>query len=114
MEKKELWYEMLTTYRCLMRFENGITLPNMIGAYYRYDSIGQTIQRFSPEEITIKNVIAEDTRTELLYDTIADYQSRQYFLLLLVTLFASTTAITGILAIRFFLKAKSVGEELGD
>lgn len=83
-------------------------------AYYRYDSIGQTIQRFSPEEITIKNVIAEDTRTELLYDTIADYQSRQYFLLLLVTLFASTTAITGILAIRFFLKAKSVGEELGD
>ena len=38
MEKKELWYEMLTTYRCLMRFENGITLPNMIGAYHLYDS----------------------------------------------------------------------------
>lgn len=83
-------------------------------AYYRYDSIGQTIQRFAPEEITIKNVIADDTQTELLYDTIADYQSRQYFLLLLVTIFASTTAIVGILAIRFFLKAKSTGEELGD
>lgn len=83
-------------------------------AYYRYDSVGQTIQRFAPEEITIKNVIADDTQTELLYDTIADYQSRQYFLLLLVTIFASTTAIAGILAIRFFLKAKSTGEELGD
>ena len=29
---------MLTTYCRLMRYENGITLPNMIGAYYRYDS----------------------------------------------------------------------------
>ena len=38
MEKKELWHEMLTTYCRLMRYENGITLPNMIGAYYRYDS----------------------------------------------------------------------------
>lgn len=38
MEKKELWHEMLTTYRNLMRYENGITLPNMIGAYYLYDS----------------------------------------------------------------------------
>lgn len=83
-------------------------------AYYRYDSIGQTIQRFAPEEITIKNVIADDTQTELLYDTIADYQSRQYFLLLLVTIFASTTAITGILAIRFYLKAKATADELGD
>ena len=38
MEKKELWHEMLTTYCRLMRYENGITLPNMIGAYYSYDS----------------------------------------------------------------------------
>ena len=29
---------MLTTYCRLMRYENGITLPNMIGAYYSYDS----------------------------------------------------------------------------
>ena len=83
-------------------------------AYYRYDSVGQTIQRFAPEEITIKNVMAENTGTEVLYDTIADYQSRQYFLLLLVTIFASTTAVTGILAIRFFLKSRATGEELGE
>ena len=38
MEKKELWHEVLTTYCRLMRYENGITLPNMIGAYYSYDS----------------------------------------------------------------------------
>ena len=76
--------------------------------------IHQTIQRFSKEEITIKNVIEEDTGTEVLYDAIADYQSRQYVLLLLVTLFASTTAITGILAIRFYLKARESGEELGE
>jgi len=38
MEKKELWYEMLTTYVRLMGYENGITLPNMIGAYYCYDN----------------------------------------------------------------------------
>ena len=38
MEKKELWHEMLTTYCRLMHYENGITLPNMIGAYYLYDS----------------------------------------------------------------------------
>ena len=38
MEKNELWHEMLTTYCRLMRYENGITLPNMIGAYYCYDS----------------------------------------------------------------------------
>lgn len=38
MEKKELWYEMLTTYCRSMHYENGITLPNMIGAYYYYDN----------------------------------------------------------------------------
>lgn len=38
MEKKELWHEMLTTYCHLMRYENGITVPNMIGAYYRHDT----------------------------------------------------------------------------
>lgn len=38
MEKKELWHEMLTTYCHLMRYENGITVPNMIGAYYRYNN----------------------------------------------------------------------------
>ena len=38
MEKKELWYEMLTTYRNMMCYRNGITLPNMIGAYYLYDN----------------------------------------------------------------------------
>lgn len=38
MEKKELWYEMLTTYRNRLKYENGITLPNMIGAYYHYDN----------------------------------------------------------------------------
>lgn len=37
MEKKELWFEMLTTYVRLMHYENGITIPNMIGAYYCYD-----------------------------------------------------------------------------
>ena len=83
-------------------------------AYYRYDSVGQTIQRFAKEEITIKNVIEEDTGTEVLYDAIADYQSRQYVLLLLVTLFASTTAIAGIAAIRFYLKARATGEELDE
>ena len=97
-----------TFYILVAEEEDGST------AYYRYDSIGQTIQRFAPEEITIKNVIAEDTQTQLLYDTIADYQSRQYFLLVLVVLFASTTAIVGILAIRFFLKSRSTGDELGD
>ena len=38
MEKRELWYEMLTTYCRLMHYENGITLPNMIGAYYCFDN----------------------------------------------------------------------------
>lgn len=38
MEKKELWHDMLTTYCRLMHYENGITVPNMIGAYYLYDS----------------------------------------------------------------------------
>lgn len=38
MENKELWSEMLTTYCRLMHYENGVTLPNMIGAYYSYDS----------------------------------------------------------------------------
>ena len=38
MEKIELWHEMLTTYCHLMHYENGITVPNMIGAYYRYDN----------------------------------------------------------------------------
>ena len=38
MEKKELWHEMLTTYCRFMHYKNGITLPNMIGAYYYYDS----------------------------------------------------------------------------
>lgn len=37
MDRKELWYEMLTTYLHLMHYENGITLPNMIGAYHIYD-----------------------------------------------------------------------------
>ena len=37
MENKELWYEMLTTYCRLMHYKNGITLPNIIGAYYSYD-----------------------------------------------------------------------------
>ena len=36
--KNELWHEMLTTYCRLMHFKNGITLPNMIGAYYYYDN----------------------------------------------------------------------------
>lgn len=35
---KELWYEMLTTYRRLMHYGHGITLPNMVGAYYCYDN----------------------------------------------------------------------------
>lgn len=38
MENKELWHEMLTAYCRLMHYENGITLPNMIGAYYCYDN----------------------------------------------------------------------------
>ena len=38
MVNKELWHEMLTTFCRLMRYENGITLPNMIGAYYCYDN----------------------------------------------------------------------------
>lgn len=37
MRNKELWHEMLTTYCRLMRYENGITLPNMVGAYYCND-----------------------------------------------------------------------------
>lgn len=37
MDRKELWYEMLTTYLHLMHYENGLTFPNMIGAYYIYD-----------------------------------------------------------------------------
>lgn len=50
MEKKELWYEMLTTYVRLMGYENGITIPNMVGAYYGYDkyidlSSGQCVIR---------------------------------------------------------------------
>lgn len=36
-EKKELWYEMLTSFCRAMHYENGITLPNMIGAYHIYD-----------------------------------------------------------------------------
>ena len=36
MEKKELWHEMLTTY-CKKREYTGLTLPNMIGAYYCFD-----------------------------------------------------------------------------
>lgn len=35
MNKKELWHEMLTTYCCKMHY-TGLTLPNMIGAYYYY------------------------------------------------------------------------------
>lgn len=38
MEKKELWHEMLTTYVCLMNYKNGITVPNMIGAYYNFNN----------------------------------------------------------------------------
>ena len=37
MEKKELWHEMLTTY-CKKREYTGLTLPNMIGAYYCFDN----------------------------------------------------------------------------
>lgn len=37
MEKKELWHEMLTTYVTCMKYNNGITVPNMVGAYYLYD-----------------------------------------------------------------------------
>lgn len=37
MEKKEFWHEMLTTYVALMKYTNGITVPNMVGAYYLYD-----------------------------------------------------------------------------
>ena len=37
MEKKELWHEMLTTYCKEMRY-TGLTLPNMIGAYYCFDN----------------------------------------------------------------------------
>ena len=35
MDKKELWHEMLTTYCSRMHY-TGLTLPNMIGAYYYY------------------------------------------------------------------------------
>ena len=35
MNKKELWHEMLTTYCSKMHY-TGLTLPNMIGAYYYY------------------------------------------------------------------------------
>ncbi len=37
MEKKELWHEMLTSYCNLMHYE-GLTIPNIIGAYYCYDN----------------------------------------------------------------------------
>lgn len=37
MENKELWHEMLTTYCYEMHYE-GLTLPNMIGAYYCFDN----------------------------------------------------------------------------
>ena len=37
MEKKEFWHEMLTTYVTYMGYKNGITVPNMVGAYYIYD-----------------------------------------------------------------------------
>ena len=29
---------MLTTYVCLMNYKNGITVPNMIGAYYNFNN----------------------------------------------------------------------------
>ena len=35
MDKKELWHEMLTTY-CNRMHYRGLTLPNIIGAYYYY------------------------------------------------------------------------------
>ena len=37
MENNDLWYEMLTTYCYEMHYE-GLTLPNMIGAYYCFDN----------------------------------------------------------------------------
>ena len=82
--------------------------------YYRYDEKEQTLQRFAPEEITIKNVLADDTNDEVLYDALARYQSKQNVLLVFVLLFASTTAIAGIMAIRFYWKAKMNEEELGE
>lgn len=36
--KTELWLNMLTTYVSKMKYENGITIPNLIGAYYEYDN----------------------------------------------------------------------------
>lgn len=82
--------------------------------YYRYDETEQTLQRFAPEEITIKNVLADDTNDKVLYDALTRYQSKQNVLLVFVILFASTTAIAGMVAIRFYWKAKTNTEELGE
>ena len=65
MEKKELWHEMLTTYCRLMHYENGITIPNMIGAYYCFDD---TIDLASSECIVrvLDDITASQKEMEVL------------------------------------------------
>jgi len=80
MVNKELWYEMLTTFCRLMRYENGITLPNMIGAYYCYDN---TIDLSSSQCVIrlLNDIIASQRDVKVLIQKCGNIQNYVFSLL---------------------------------
>lgn len=74
MKRKELWHEMLTTYCHLMHYKNGITIPNMIGAYYYYD---KTIDLSSAQSVVrvLNDIVVNQNDMEVLIQKCGNIQN---------------------------------------
>ena len=68
--------------------------------YYRYDREHQTLQRYSEEQIEIRQVVEADNSA--LYDTLEQYKKQQVMLLFMLALFIALCVLLSLITIRLY------------
>ncbi|MBP3616704.1 MAG: cadherin-like beta sandwich domain-containing protein [Lachnospiraceae bacterium] len=77
--------------------------------YYRYDREQQTLQRFSEDEIVIKQVVEEDNSA--LYEALDKYKGQQVLLLFLLAMFIALTVLLLLITVRLYRRDHSDEDE---
>ena len=83
-----------------------------VSGYYRYDREQQTLQRYSEEQIEIRQVVEADNSA--LYDTLEQYKKQQVMLLFMLALFIALCVLLSLITIRLYRQGHTDEDEFDE
>lgn len=91
-----------------------IVLENEAGekGLYRFDRTEYTIQRYSPDVITIRDSSLESRQLEELLERTKEYEKNKNKMSILTGVLGAAAALFGVLCIRLFLRGRGYDDEL--